>query len=154
MITEESGKKQGTTEVFEVGGLLSPDDRLLCTQIITRIPPWNQRAQSLLLVDDGASFEIAGEITGLRATQVKYWVDHFRKHGSNIFPESILVVSESLPEASESTSIQDEIAPAENQVEIKKDKLPEKTKNDKGKGSKKKKRNLKKKKGKGKKKGK
>lgn len=154
MITEESGKKQGTTEVYEVGGLLSPDDRVLCTQMIAEPTPWKQRAQSLLLVDDGASYEIAGAITGLRATQVKYWVDHFRKQGGNIFPESILVVSESLPEASESTSTQDEIALAESQVEIKKDTLPEKTKNEKGKGSKKKKRNQKKKKGKGKKKGK
>jgi len=146
-MTEETVNELDTVEVTTVGGLLTPEERTFCTHMVSGSVPWSQRAHAMLLVDDGVNFQIAGEITGLRPTQVKFWVDAFRKQGSVIFPESVLAGAATPQEASESIPDPEETVPAESSDKTKK---PEKTKRKKGKSSKKKQGKEKKKKGQGK----
>ncbi len=50
----------------------------------------SQRAQALLLINDGATQATAAEQTGLSVGQVRYLMIIFRKNGISLFPEKLL----------------------------------------------------------------
>lgn len=78
-------KEQETT-------LLTLEERAICERVsITDQAPHNQRAQVLLALDEGLSQTEAGERVGLKAGQVKYWLNKFQQQRTGIFPEELLV---------------------------------------------------------------
>lgn len=135
-------------------GLLNPGERRICEELARGKAPWSQRAQALLSVDGGASYTDAGEITGLRASQVKYWVDAFRRRGVEIFPEGGEMEVVLLPDLSDTEIDQVEASVAETPKKPRKTKNKKKSKGKMGKASKIKARKKKKKKDRGKKKSK
>ena len=89
MSTEaETQPQQG--EESTVGGLLKPKERKSCEQIVVGKAPWSQRARALLALDEGASETTAAVRSGLRTTQVKYWLGAFHRKRIDIFPEYLL----------------------------------------------------------------
>ena len=134
--------------------LIGPDDRRVCEQFARGKAPWSQRAQALLLVDGGASYTDAGEITGLRASQVKFWVDAFRRRGVAIFPKGGEMEVVLLPDPSDTEIKQVEASAVETSKKPRKTKNKKKSKGKIGKASKIKTSKKKKKKDRGKKKSK
>ncbi|MBE2221501.1 MAG: helix-turn-helix domain-containing protein, partial [Anaerolineae bacterium] len=64
-------------------------------QVISRITtkadaPYNQRALAILAINEGKTAAAAAESTGLRPTQVSYWVTRYQKSGLAIFPQDLL----------------------------------------------------------------
>ena len=85
--------------------LLSQEDYETCLQLAAGNKPWSQRAQVLLALDMGLSEAVASERSGLRITQVKYWLNKYQKEGKAIFPtEMFQGIDESAAEAAESTA--------------------------------------------------
>lgn len=125
-------------------GLLNSQERWLCEHIAGGNAPWVQRAQALISVDEGASYIDAGEIAGLRASQVKYWVAAFRRRRTDIFPENVMKEIDLSPDASDPKISEEGASADESPGKTKKTK---KSRSKKGKDSKKKKRKAKKKKG-------
>jgi hypothetical protein len=155
---KKSTTKPKSDEEKIVTEFLTPEERLVLTQIGAGRAVWSQRAQALLAVEAGATNVAAGEATGLRNTQVKYWVDAFRRQGMAIFPEDILNELDTNSGDSGLTEPENDAPIAEstgNMKKTKKAKKSKKSKNSKGKkgkASKKKKQKGKNKKGRGKKK--
>lgn len=93
---------QSHSGLVDMVKLLSPQDQKSCQVIADGEKPWSQRAQALLAIDQGASVEAASERSGLRTTQVEYWVNKFQKAGMDIFPGIQLPeVEDTLPSAGE-----------------------------------------------------
>ena len=74
--------------------MLEPDEVLLCEQIAAGDPPWSQRAQALLAIHHGSTAEAASEASGLRTTQVNFWLNKFYKARLGIFPEELLTAAD------------------------------------------------------------
>ena len=74
--------------------LLSSEERATFSQIASKEPPHNSRAQALLAIDEGATQADAGQQAGLTKGQVRYWLGKFRKDGTAIFPEELLPLPE------------------------------------------------------------
>ncbi len=78
-------------------------ESLVLEALVKSDVPFSQRAQALLAVDAGSTLEQASLVSGLRVTQVKYWLARFDSGRLGIFPESVLeaietgLQSENLP---------------------------------------------------------
>jgi len=70
--------------------LLSAEERAILDQIAAQEPPYSQRAQALLAIDQGTTQAEAGRQTGLSRKQVRYWLDKFREVRTATFPEELL----------------------------------------------------------------
>jgi hypothetical protein len=107
----------------------------------------------LLAINDGASEAVASEFSGLRTTQVRYWLNKYQKMGMAIFPTNMLqgideaatIAAESTPDGSQ--QMVDEASQDKKSKKAKKTK--DKKKKDKQKRSKRSKKAQKAKKGKG-----
>lgn len=145
-MAEKPAETKGTSEEKGASMLLNNEERLAIEQIANGKSPWNNRAQALLALDEGESDVEAGAASGLRPTQVNYWLRKFQKSGLDIFPMDVL--PEPVVDKAESLSVE------ETPSQVKKSKKPKKSKKTKGKAGKapKKKKGKKNKGGKGKKK--
>lgn len=85
---EQTTADQNNTE------LLEPQEVLVCEQLAAGVPPWSQRAQALLALHHGSSTEAASEASGLRTTQVNFWLNKFHKDRMGIFPEQFLIAED------------------------------------------------------------
>ena len=93
------------------GNLLGPQEKIILEQIATGGPPHSQRAQSLLAIDAGVTQKIAALQSGLTVGQASYWLGRFRRERMGIFPEELLLQSDSaLPP---SLQIPDQLTPPE-----------------------------------------
>lgn len=145
-MAEKSAVTEGISEEQVASMLLNREERMVIEQIATGKSPWNQRARALLAMDEGATDADAGAGSGLRPTQVNYWLRKFQQDGLNIFPKDI---------TPELDIVQADAASIEEPpLKEKKSKKSRKSKKTKGKANKspKKKKGKKKKGGKGKKK--
>ena len=70
--------------------LLSYEERVVLAEVATKDPPFSQRAQALLAIDEGTTQAAAGQQAGLTTGQVRYWLTKFRKVRTAIFPEELL----------------------------------------------------------------
>ena len=70
--------------------LLSSEERAILSEITAQEPPFSQRAQALLALDEGATQSAAGHQSGLSIGQVRYWLGKFRKSRLSVFPEELL----------------------------------------------------------------
>ncbi len=73
--------------------LLSDSERSTCNAIALRDDLDGQRARAVLAVDEGASYSVAGENSGLTAGQVEYFVRKFREQRLDAFSAEVLEVS-------------------------------------------------------------
>jgi hypothetical protein len=87
MMTAETNSK---TDPSSESKLLSPEERAILSQIAAQDPPFSQRAQALLTIDQGATQSAAGQEAGLSLGQVRYWLGKFRKGRLSIFPAEML----------------------------------------------------------------
>ncbi len=69
-------------------GILSLEERAICTQIAGGEAPYSLRAQALLSIDQGATRREAATTSGLSVDQVKYWLGRFRLLRLDIFPQA------------------------------------------------------------------
>lgn len=74
----------------EENSLLSESERSACNAIALRDDLDGQRARAVLAVDDGASYSVAGETSGLTAGQVEYFVRKFREQRLDAFSPDVL----------------------------------------------------------------
>ena len=88
-----SDKRENDNET--TGILLEPQERLNCEQIAAGQPPHSQRARSLLAIDAGVTQKTAALQTGQTVGQVSYWLGKFRRDRMSIFPEDLLLQTES-----------------------------------------------------------
>lgn len=130
------------SEQKEFEPMMTEEEILVVTHITSAEAPYSQRAQALLAINHGKTADEAGEASGLRATQVKYWVSRYRKSGLAIFPEELLVeegedvVVETAVSLEKSLPSNTEQAPAEQKSqEKKKEQKGKKSKEVKGKKS-------------------
>jgi len=70
--------------------LLSYEERDILGKVATKDPPFSQRAQALLAIDEGTTQAAAGQQAGLTKGQMRYWLIKFRKVRIAIFPEELL----------------------------------------------------------------
>jgi hypothetical protein len=97
-IDHNSREAQNTTD------LLNPQEYRLCKKLAAGSKPWSQRAQALLVINESASEKVASERSGLRTTQVRYWLNKYQKMGMAIFPTNMLQgIDEAATIAAEST---------------------------------------------------
>jgi hypothetical protein len=83
-------------------GILTKNDRIICTALIQRQDGLNrQRAEALLLLDGGASRAEAAGKSGLTKDQVHYLIRKFRQVGMTFFPDAACVELEKKPVATE-----------------------------------------------------
>lgn len=150
-MSNESTKNHNSKEAQMATKLLNSQGEQICIKLAAGKAPWSQRAQALMAINEGASETVASERSGLRPTQVKYWLNKYQKQGMAIFPESLLQeIDASANTPSENNPAEDLLAVAESsQKKIskkvkKKNKKKNKKKGKRGKGS----RNAKKAKGK------
>lgn len=75
---------------------LTPSQRTVCQQVATNNePPHSQRAEALLVLDNGATYAQAAEQTGLSMGQLKYCVTAFRRKQLDIFPPEMMATTPS-----------------------------------------------------------
>lgn len=108
--------------------ILNDEEILIITHITQADTPYNQRAQVLLAINEGKSEEEAGEIAGLRATQVKYWAARYRKSGLEIFPDTLLVEAEMVAEGETAVTTEKSITASPEQAPSEKKAKEEKKK--------------------------
>ena len=143
-MSNESNKNQTSFEGQKAARLLSPEEKQICNQLAAGDPPWSQRAQVLLAINGGASETVAGERSGLRTTQVRYWLNKYQKLGRDIFPtdmlqgidESAILTAESTPGEAQKTVKEVNKEEKTNKVKNAKDKKNNKKKKDKKKKNK------------------
>ncbi len=146
-MSNESTKNHNSKEVQMATKLLNSQGEQVCTKLAAGKAPWSQRAQALLAINEGASETVASERSGLRPTQVKYWLNKYQKQGMAIFPEPLLQEMDKPANTSaESNPSEDLLTVAEASQE----KISKKAKQAKDKNKDKKKKNKKKNKKKGK----
>jgi len=69
------------------GKLLTQDERVLCAKIVAlKNVLVSQRAQALLLLDDGYTQVKSCELSSLTIGQLRYLLRLFKKKGINLFP--------------------------------------------------------------------
>ena len=120
------------------GMLLGSQERLICEQIAAGQPPYSQRAQSLLAVDVGVTQKTAAQQSGQTVGQVSYWLSKFRKEGMSIFPEELLLQTETEPTPPEQLTDQKKAKTKKKSKKGKASKKAKKSKNGKKKKAKKK----------------
>jgi len=76
------------------GLLLTSEEYQACQKVLVEQAPYNQRAQALLAIDQGATQLQASQQSGLTRGQVKYWLGKFRQERLAIFPEDLLIMSQ------------------------------------------------------------
>ena len=76
----------GTKTQEKENRLLSYEERDILGEVATKDPPFSQRAQALLAIDEGTTQAAAGQQAGLTKGQVRYWLTKFRKVRIAIFP--------------------------------------------------------------------
>lgn len=138
-MAETPAVKEGISEEQVTSMLLSSEERRAIEQISSGKSPWNRRAQALLAADAGANDAEAAATSGLRPTQVIYWLRKFQQDGMDIFPKDVIPELDSGP--AESPTLE------EPPSQEKKSKKRKKTKKTKGKANKAPKKKGKKKKG-------
>ena len=73
------------------GKFLTQDERDLCVKIAAlNMVLVSQRAQALLLLDDGHTQVKSCELSSLTLGQLRYLLRLFKKKGINLFPEELL----------------------------------------------------------------
>ena len=103
--------------------LLSRQEREACATVVAKnIARVSQRAQALLLIDEGQSQAETVQKTGLTIGQVRYAILRFKKIGLAMFPSDLTEKSE--PQ---------DLAPTEKKPKVKKIKKKEKKKKQSGK---------------------
>ena len=85
MVTKDLTTQQVSNET-QKDRLLNAEDRSICEKVAIGETLDSQRAQALLIVDDGATQAEAGEQSGLTLYQVKYCLTRYRKLGMAMFP--------------------------------------------------------------------
>jgi len=85
MVTKDLTTQQVSNKT-QKDRLLNAEERTICEQIAIGETLDSQRAQALLIVDDGATQAEAGEQSGLTLYQVKYCLTRYRKLGMAMFP--------------------------------------------------------------------
>lgn len=70
--------------------ILNPEEWKALSQITHQDPPFSQRAQALLALDEGVTQSAAAQRAGLTLGQLRYWLDKFRKDRLDIFPAALL----------------------------------------------------------------
>jgi hypothetical protein len=145
----------------ERDSLLSSRDRATISHLAAMEPPHSQRAQALLAIDEGATQAEAGQKAELTKGQVRYWLGKFRKDGTSIFPEELLVeaqpageeeVQQIMPDVEETAGTVEQALAQQEVVgkakkkskKVRKSKKSKKTKKNKRKGKKSKKKSKKK----------
>ncbi len=98
----------------DTGNLLTPEERIGCQHLAAGETPHNQRAQALLVLDEGATQEAAGQRSGLTKGQVRYWLGKFRKVRMAIFPDAPPTPAAPQPEPAPRAS--ELAAPAEDAI--------------------------------------
>ena len=81
---------RGTKTQEDENRLLSYEERDILGEVATKDPPFSQRAQALLAIDEGTTQTEAGRQAGLTHGQVRYWLKKFRESGMSAFPEELL----------------------------------------------------------------
>ena len=84
----------------------------------------------MLAINDGASEAVASEFSGLRTTQVRYWLNKYQKMGMAIFPtdtlqgieKSATITAESTPDEAQQTVEEASKEQKSKKVKKKKDK--------------------------------
>jgi len=76
--------------------MITEEESLVLEAIAQSIVPYSQRAQALLALDAGSTADQAANVSGLRVTQVRYWISRFRKDRILAFPDELLLDIESL----------------------------------------------------------
>lgn len=89
-MAEKPAEINSMSEEQSASRLLNSEERTVIEQIASEKSPWNRRAQALLALDEGASDAEAGAVSGLRNTQVNYWLRKFRQDGLDLFPKHVL----------------------------------------------------------------
>lgn len=133
----KTSKIEKQSELQDIVRLLDPQQYQLCQQIAEGNPPWSQRAKALMAINDGASETDASELSQLRTTQVKFWLDKFNQVGMDIFSEALRNDVQDLP-VSSPENIGEELPISNESGDPKKLKKKKKDKGKKGKGKKKK----------------
>ena len=87
-------KSTGQENLDKESRLLGTQERAIVSQIAATDPPYSQRAQALLALDEGLTQAEAGRQAGLTSGQVRYWLRKFRTEGTAIFPQDLLSQTE------------------------------------------------------------
>lgn len=87
---------------------LSSEERAIFSQIATGEPPYSQRAQALLAIDEGATQAEAASEAGLTKGQVRYWLTKFRRDRTDIIPEELLNQAQQVDAESPQSSAEDQ----------------------------------------------
>ena len=69
--------------------MMTAEERAVLSQLAGGEPPYNQRAQALLALADGATQAEAAAQTNLTPNQVRYWLGRFRTGRLKVFPEDL-----------------------------------------------------------------
>ncbi len=131
------------SEQIKVKPLMTEDEIQVLRQINDAAAPYGQRVQALLAVAMGQSHEEAAEISGLRPTQVRYWVARYQKMGTACFPASFFtekgdkVEMAQIEEQVKETAVITEDPPTKKKAKKQKAKKSGKKKDKKAKGVKK-----------------
>ena len=70
---------------------ITEEESRVLEALVSSDVPYSQRAQALLAIDAGSSVDQAALVSGLRATQVKYWIGVFSNSRLSVFPDALLV---------------------------------------------------------------
>ena len=69
---------------------VSEEESSVLEKIALGEAPFSQRAQAILAADAGSNLEQAAGVSGLRATQVRFWLGRFRHSRLTIFREAMI----------------------------------------------------------------
>ena len=70
---------------------ITEEESQVLEALVSSDVPFSQRAQALLAIDAGSSVDQAALVSGLRVTQVKYWIGVFSNSRLAVFPDALLV---------------------------------------------------------------
>jgi hypothetical protein len=104
------------------GKLLTQNEKILCEKIVTLdIGLVSQRAQALLLLDDGSTQAKSCELSSLTIGQLRYLIRLFKKKGIHLFPQIEETKIEEAPVAAPELEPEPEVS-SENVKKEKKEK--------------------------------
>ncbi len=69
---------------------VSEEESSILEKIALGEAPFSQRAQAILAADAGSNLEQAAGVSGLRETQVRFWLGRFRHARLTVFPEEMI----------------------------------------------------------------
>jgi len=95
--------------------LFNSEERTIFSEVAATDPPYSLRAQALLAIDEGATQSEACRQAGLTIGQLRYWLRKFRRDGTSIFPEELLIQTE--PEDADEEDARQEMLVAEETAE-------------------------------------